>query len=532
MNGEYYPGWFDMWGRRHHTAPAATAVADLSWMLDHGHSFSIYMAHGGTSFGLWSGADRPFSPDTSSYDYDAPISEAGWVTPKFSALRDVMAQHLQPGETLPPPPPPVPVMSIAPFPITESAALLANLPQLQRDQVPRTMEFYNQSRGVTLYRTELPAGPAGSLAARAVHDFAWVFVDGKPAGVMDRRSKHFQLDLPARARPARLDIVIEAMGRVNFGAEVSDRKGLYAPVEFTPGGGQPSELKGWEIYPCPLDAGELTALRYQPAPVGGPAPQAPAFWRGYFQVDRPADTFLDLRAWGKGVCWVNGHCLGRFWDIGPTQTMYLPGPWLKTGRNEVVLLDLVGPRRPVLAGLDRPILDELHPELDFTRRARASGTFNAAGLSPVAQGLFSADVRWQEARFAQPATGRYLCLEVLSSQDGKPTAAIAELDATDPGGAVISKAGWKIFWVSSEETNYLSGDAENVLDGQPATAWHTDSSGANPPGYPHRIVIDLGEARALGGIRYLPVAGNPDEPGRIKDYRVYVSNHPFGLRAP
>ncbi len=97
---------------------------------------------------------------------------------------------------------------------------------------------------------------------------------------------------------------------------------------------------------------------------------------------------------------------------------------------------------------------------------------------------------------------------------------------------MISKAGWKIFWVSSEETNYLSGDAENVLDGQPATAWHTDSSGANPPGYPHRIVIDLGEARALGGIRYLPVAGNPDEPGRIKDYRVYVSNHPFGLRAP
>jgi beta-galactosidase len=276
----------------------------------------------------------------------------------------------------------------------------------------------------------------------------------------------------------------------------------------------------------------LDAARYQAAPAGAPAPREPAFWRGYFNIEHPGDTFIDVRAWGKGVAWVNGHCLGRFWDIGPTQTMYLPGPWLKPGRNEVVLLDLVGPRQPVLAGLSKPILDELHPELDFTRQARATGAFSSAGLTPAAQGAFSPDVQWQEVRFARPATGRYLCLEALSSQHGEPVAAIAELDAIDPAGAAIPKSGWRILWVSSEETNYLPGAAENVLDGQPATAWHTDSSGVTPPGYPHRIVIDLGEARALGGIRYLPASGKPDEPGRIKDYRVYVSDRPFGLRAP
>jgi beta-galactosidase len=104
MNGEYYPAWFDVWGRKHATGSPEPIAADLDYMLKHKHSFSIYMAHGGTTFGFWPGSDRPFLPDTSSYDYDAPISEAGWVTPKFEAIRDVFAKYLQPGESIPPPP--------------------------------------------------------------------------------------------------------------------------------------------------------------------------------------------------------------------------------------------------------------------------------------------------------------------------------------------------------------------------------------------------------------------------------------------
>ncbi len=519
MNGEYYPAWFDMWGRKHRTGPAEPIVADLDDMLEHRHSFSIYMAHGGTSFGLWAGADRPFSPDTSSYDYDAPISEAGWVTPKFKAIREVFAKHLLPGETLTEPPAANAVITIPEFELKETAPIFANLPAPAADETPRTVEFHGQSRGCTVYRTTLPAGPAAALTAKEVHDFAWIFVDGKQAGVMDRRSRQFKVELPAREKPAQLDILIEAMGRVNFGQEVFDRKGLHAPVELAG-----EELKRWQVFALPLDDAQLSALKFEPAPA-----TAPAFWRGHFDLKKTGDTFLDLRSWGKGVAWVNGHCLGRFWNIGPTQTMYCPGPWLKAGRNEVIVLDLLGPQQPVLAGLDQPILDELHPELDFARKQRATGTFDAAGIAPVATGSFTGDIQWQAARFDQPATGRYLCLEALNAVDESRVAAIAELGANDERGADLSKAGWKVFWASSEETNFLPGDADNVLDGQPATFWHTDAAGNPPPDYPHRIILDLGRGETIRAIRYLPRAGGAAEGGRIKDYRIYLSDQPFGL---
>jgi beta-galactosidase len=369
MNGEYYSGWFDTWGRVHRTATSDHGVSDLAFMLEHGMSFSIYMAHGGTSFGLWSGADHPFLPDTSSYDYDAPISEAGGTTPKFWAIRRLLSAHLPAGETLPAPPPANPLIAIGPFALTERAPVLANLPAGVADDRPRPIEAYGQGRGCTLYRSDLPAGPAAILQVRAVHDFAWVFVDGVRVASMDRRTNRFAVPLPARAAPARLEILVEEVGRVNFGKEILDHKGLFAPVELVAAGAGeiPVELRHWTVSALPLDSAELAGLRYEAPGPGRPA--GPAFWRGTFAVARTGDTYLDLRTWGKGVVWVNGHCLGRFWNIGPTQTMYCPGPWLRAGRNEVVVLDLLGPAQPTLAGLAEPILGELHPEKDFSAAA-------------------------------------------------------------------------------------------------------------------------------------------------------------------
>ena len=187
MCGEFYPGWFDTWGAPHHTGNLPRYLADLESMLTNGESFSIYMAHGGTTFGLWSGADRPFKPDTSSYDYDAPISEAGWPAEKFFKTRELFAKHLLPGETIPQPPATNPVIAFAPVVVAQCAPLFASLPKAVHDDQPRTMEKYDQGQGCILYRTMIPAGPAATLEAAGVHDFGFVFLDGKRAGVMDRR---------------------------------------------------------------------------------------------------------------------------------------------------------------------------------------------------------------------------------------------------------------------------------------------------------------------------------------------------------
>ena len=519
MCGEFYPGWFDTWGAPHHTGNTAKYLADLSYMLEAGASFSIYMAHGGTTFGFWTGADRPFKPDTSSYDYDAPVSEAGWVTPKFELTRELFSRHLAPGETLPPPPAPNSVIEIAPVPAAEFAPLFANLPAPLADDLPRSMEHYDQGYGCILYRIRLPAGPAAVLEAAAIHDIGQVFLDGRRIGFTDRRSRNYRVELPARTQPATLDLLVEAMGRVNFGIEVHDRKGIHGPVTLTVPGRAAEELRGWEIHRLPLDAPMLAGLAYEPASPN--AAPAPGFWRTKISLERPGDCFLDLRTWGKGMVWVNGHNLGRYWNIGPQQTMYVPGPWLKAGENEIVILDLLGPQEPMVAALARPILDELRPALDFSRGRRRAVKLAAPFPAPIHAARFAPGAALQEVRFAQPVQGRQVCLETLSAHGGGGEASIAELALLDAAGAPLSTEGWTIAHVDSEERELEDGLAENAIDGQTANAWRT-SRAADAPGHPHRLILDLGRVRTIGGLRYVPRQGGAETSGRIADYRVYV----------
>jgi beta-galactosidase len=515
MCGEFYPGWFDTWGAPHHTGDTGRYLADLDTMLKEGASFSIYMAHGGTSFGMWAGADRPFKPDTSSYDYDAPISEAGWIGEKFRLTRELIEKHLQPGEKLPAPPAPLPVMSVPEFTLRQAAPLFENLPKPVPDTAPHFMESYDQGRGCIIYRTSLPAGPAATLKVDQAHDMAWVFVDGKQVGVMDRRSRRFSVRVPARSAPARLDILVEAMGHVNFGREVHDRKGLLGPVRLGA-----DELSGeWRIFRFGLDADQLAGLQWKE---NGAVKGGPAFWSGSFEVKKTADTFLDLSQWGKGMVWVNGRCLARFWDIGPTQTAYLPGAWLHPGRNEIVILDLVGPRQPVLAGLEKPILNQLRPELDFATQAGSKGTLKLADTARVHSGEFEPGPDAQEVRFKKPVTGSQFCIEALDAHDDKPFAAIAELDVLGADGRPLSHVNWTVAYVDSEESVSEDGSATNAIDGQTASYWLTAMSQPQP-GCPHRLVLDLGEPVSVTGFRYVPRPGG-NVTGRIKNYQIYVSD--------
>jgi len=519
MCGEFYPGWFDTWGAPHHLGDTPHYLADLEYMLSQGASFSIYMAHGGTTFEMWSGTDRPFKPDTSSYDYDAPISEAGWTTEKFNQTRALITKYLPPGETLPAPPAPNPVAAVPAFTLAESAALFDNLPAAVTDAAPRNMEAYDQGRGCILYRTTLPAGPAVMLETGPARDFLWVRLDGVQIGVLDRRLRRSQIKIPARTAPARLDLLVETAGHVNYGNEIHDRKGLPAGASFT---GAPDVAVGpWQVYSLHLDAAELTGLHWTKGATAGPA-----FWRGSFNVDRPADTFLDLRSWGKGVVWINGRCLARYWNIGPTQTAYVPGAWLRAGRNEVVVLDLLGPTSPVMAGLEKPILDQLRPELDFARKPGPKGRLMLEGLKPVHAGSFAPGPDVQDVRFGEVVAGRQFCLEALNAHDGQGIAAVAELDLLDAGGNPISHFDWQIAYVDSEEMTGEDGSASNAIDGQAADTWLT-AAGASAPGFPHRLIIDLGANVRIGGFRYTPRAGS-NAPGRIKDYRVFVGDNLVG----
>jgi len=343
MCGEFWDGWFDHWGERHHVTPAAASARGLEWMLARGISANLYMVHGGTSFGFMSGAnfDSAYQPDISSYDYDAPLDEAGRPTAKFHALREVIRKHLPAGAELPVPPAPLPMIEIPPFQLAESADLQPLLRDPVRSERPQTMEAVGQAYGFILYRTKLAQAARGRLVIAEARDYALVMQGSRRLGALDRRLKATSLEVELAAG-APLDILVENMGRINFGPHmVDDRKGITERVTLAG-----KELTGWEIYRLPLT--DLSALDFTP----GHNKPAPAFHRGTFELEAVGDTFLDMRGWGKGYVWVNGHNLGRYWRIGPQRSLFLPAPWLKKGKNEAIVLDLEeGPHRRLSGGL-------------------------------------------------------------------------------------------------------------------------------------------------------------------------------------
>jgi beta-galactosidase len=513
MCGEYYPGWFDSWGAPHHRGSTEGVLKDLGWMLDHNASFSIYMAHGGTSFGFTAGANSPpFSPQSTSYDYDAPIDEAGHVTEKFTAIRDLFGKHLLPGETLPDvPPPPMPIVSLPTAMFTAVAELRAQtLPWVQAEQ-PRTFEQLGQATGLVRYVVQAPT--AGTLHLDA-NDYTQISLKGQPLAILDRRHRQNTVVLPSGGK---LDILVEAFGRVNYGGDIHDRKGLGTAIDLD---GKP--LTGYAMQQFPLDAAFLDGLQYT---TSSELKKVPAIYRGTLHVTKVGDTFLDLSTWHKGAVWVNGHALGRYWDLGPQQTLYLPGCWLHEGDNEVLVLDVTGNARALLLpGRDAPILDQvgLDPYAPVRHR-RPDQTLDLSGVKPVHEGAFVAGKAMQTAKF-EAVTARFVCLEATSSLAGDAFTTCAELQLLDSNGQNLPRNGWKIAYADSEELTGDDGSASNVLDGAKDSFWHTQWQGASPT-HPHQLVIDLGSEQTITGVRMLP-RQNSDH-GRIGTFRLYASRAGF-----
>lgn len=518
MCGEYYPGWFDSWGKKHHTGSIEKVVNDLSYMLNHNASFSIYMVHGGTTFGFNAGANcPPFSPQSTSYDYDAPINENGEATKKFFALRELFSKYLQPGETILEVPPSNPIITIPAFKLTESAKVMDHLTESKMVTDPMPMEMFDQERGCILYRTTIPSGPEAVLSINEVHDYAIIFIDEKQIGVLDRRRKQNSIILPARDNSSRLDILVEAMGRVNYGEYLHDRKGITKTVELI-SGTEKTVLKKWNVFNLPFDEQYLSKLSFSANSTG------PAVYRGSFQLSKIGDTFLDFQRWNKGMVWVNGHNLGRFWNIGPQQTLYLPAPWLKNGQNEISILDF-GERvdQPIVEGLIQPVLDDVREVLQSPHR-KIGQELKLDGIIPTAIGHFNQGPQAQDVCW-KPVKVRYICLESINSQDNDPFASCAELKLFGSDEKLLPRSKWKIVYASSEEISSENGSADNVLDDDIETIWHTQWGDAQPP-HPHQIIIDLGDELTITGLQYTPRSGG-DRPGRIKEYRVFTSVKPF-----
>lgn len=514
MCSEFWSGWFDKWGARHETRPAEDMVAGIDEMLSKGISFSLYMTHGGTSFGHWAGANSPgFAPDVTSYDYDAPINEYGAPTHKYDLLRDVLQKYSD--TDLPEVPEPVARrIEIPEFTLEESVPIQAGITKTETSDAPTTFEELDMGWGSAIYSTTLPEIPERSfLTINDAHDYAQIFIDGRYIGKIDRVRNEKSIAIPACKAGAKLEILIEAMGRINFGRAIKDFKGITGNVTVTSDVGT-SELTGWTVS-CIPDGYEdaLAAL------AGGGEKSfdtGAGYYRGTFRLRQTGDTFLNMEAFGKGQVYVNGHAIGRFWSIGPQQTLYVPGCWLKKGKNEVIVLDVAGPAgNPAIFGQSTPELDKLNLEEPRTHDNWENRP-DLGSMKAVKSGFFSPGNGWQKVRF--PATeGRYLALEILSNHSADEESAIAEAYVCGKDGERISRESWTVHYADSEDILRGNHTADKVFDLQESTFW---CAGPGDDGK-HVIVIDLGETAILTGFEYLPRA-EQGAPGSIKDYRIYL----------
>jgi beta-galactosidase len=355
MVAEFYPGWLDHWAEPFQKVSTETVVTQMKKYLEKDVSFNFYMVHGGTNFGFTSGANydknHDIQPDITSYDYDAPISEAGWVTPKYTAIREELKNHVS--YNIPEVPASFPVISIPSIKLTKAVDLDALKRKINPvvNENPLTFEDLNQGHGYVLYSKKFVQLISGKLEINGLRDFATIYVNGEKMGELNRYYKTYSMDIDIPFN-ATLEILVENMGRINYGAEiVNNLKGIISPVTING-----IEITGnWQMFKFPFETMPDLQSFSNKNSLG-----RPVIYQGRFDLNTTGDTFLDMRNWGKGIVFVNGYHLGRYWSVGPQQTLYLPGVWLKKGENEIVIFEQLNDQiQNQVSAIKTPILDEL-----------------------------------------------------------------------------------------------------------------------------------------------------------------------------
>lgn len=340
FSSETYTGWLTHWGEKWASPDSASFLAEVKFLMDNKKSFNFYVVHGGTNFGFTAGANsggKGYEPDVTSYDYNAPINEQGVATPKYMALRTLISSYLPKGKKLIPIPDRVSTATITSVEMVPFTTIWNNLPEPEVALNPKTFEEMGQDYGFLLYRTELTGQKEGKLIVNGIHDYATIFLNGSYIGKLDRREGINTIDIPAgNVDVPVLEILVEGMGRLNYGKSIIDRKGITDSVTLNG-----ATVLNWQIYKLPLDKKFIWDLRSTAISLKKPG----IFFRGNFFLTRSegnvgADTFIEMTNYVKGYVWINGHNLGRYWNIGPQKRLYCPSTLMHEGMNEILIFDL------------------------------------------------------------------------------------------------------------------------------------------------------------------------------------------------
>ena len=333
FSSETYPGWLTHWGEKWAKADTAGFMKEIRFLMSTKKSFNLYVAHGGTNFGFTAGANsggKGYEPDVTSYDYDAPINEQGFATPKFYAIRKAISSYLPKGTILPEVPKPIAAIEIPEIQMSIYSSVWNNLPQAIQLVQPKSFEELDQNQGYMLYKTTLIGHKSGKLDVTNLHDYATVFLNGKYLGNLDRKEDIVSIKIPkSDVKDPILEILVEGMGHINFAQHIVDRKGITERVTLNG-----MTLMNWEVYKLPMNADYVKSLK-----PSTDASKSGIYFKGTFNLNDIGDTFIDMSKYTKGVVWVNGNNLGRYWNIGPQFRLYCPSGWLKKGENEIIVFD-------------------------------------------------------------------------------------------------------------------------------------------------------------------------------------------------